>query len=170
MEAGSAPGTASEDSLGKYRTGGVLFGIKANPQVLILGGVESGSDLPGEAGTSLLSPLPTAEGWSVKACWCRWGMSVMDAPGRPPQRLPLCPQVTHNQENVFDLQWLELPDVAPEELEALSRNMVFHLRRLIDERDECTEVRPLTSAGEGSRNAELVEGGAPPFICSWSSH
>lgn len=50
-------------------------------------------------------------------------------------------QVTHNQENVFDLQWLDLPDVAPEELEALSRNMVFHLRRLIDERDECTEVR-----------------------------
>ncbi|KAB0399368.1 hypothetical protein E2I00_017530, partial [Balaenoptera physalus] len=49
-------------------------------------------------------------------------------------------KVTHNQENVFDLQWLELPDVAPEELEALSRNMVFHLRRLIDERDECTEL------------------------------
>ena len=49
--------------------------------------------------------------------------------------------MTHNQENVFDLQWLELPDMAPEELEALSRNMVFHLRRLIDERDECTEVR-----------------------------
>ncbi|ELW48690.1 Protein Daple, partial [Tupaia chinensis] len=44
-------------------------------------------------------------------------------------------EVTHNQENVFDLQWLELPDVAPEELEALSRSMVFHLRRLIDERD-----------------------------------
>ncbi|XP_043345485.1 protein Daple isoform X2 [Cervus canadensis] len=49
-------------------------------------------------------------------------------------------EVTQNQENVFDLQWLELPDVAPEELEALSRNMVFHLRRLIDERDECTEL------------------------------
>uniref|UniRef100_A0A8C0BAJ3 Coiled-coil domain containing 88C n=1 Tax=Buteo japonicus TaxID=224669 RepID=A0A8C0BAJ3_9AVES len=48
--------------------------------------------------------------------------------------------VTHNQENVFDLQWLELPDMAPEELESLSRNMVFHLKRLIDERDECTEV------------------------------
>lgn len=53
----------------------------------------------------------------------------------------VCPQVTHNQENVFDLQWLELPDVAPEELEALSRSMVLHLRRLIDERDESTEVR-----------------------------
>uniref|UniRef100_A0A8C9QID5 Coiled-coil domain containing 88C n=1 Tax=Spermophilus dauricus TaxID=99837 RepID=A0A8C9QID5_SPEDA len=50
------------------------------------------------------------------------------------------PRVTHNQENVFDLQWLELPDVAPEELEALSRSMVFHLRRLIDERDESTEL------------------------------
>lgn len=49
-------------------------------------------------------------------------------------------QVTHNQENVFDLQWLELPAMAPEELESLSRNMVFHLKRLIDERDECTEV------------------------------
>ncbi|XP_053882721.1 protein Daple isoform X1 [Malaclemys terrapin pileata] len=49
-------------------------------------------------------------------------------------------EVTHNQENVFDLQWLELPDVAPEELESLSRNMVFHLKRLIDERDECTEL------------------------------
>ncbi|XP_028914715.1 protein Daple isoform X2 [Ornithorhynchus anatinus] len=49
-------------------------------------------------------------------------------------------EVTHNQENVFDLQWLELPEMAPEELEALSRNMVFHLKRLIDERDECTEL------------------------------
>ncbi|XP_066244336.1 protein Daple isoform X1 [Saccopteryx leptura] len=49
-------------------------------------------------------------------------------------------EVTHNQENVFDLQWLEVPDVAPEELEALSRSMVLHLRRLIDERDECTEL------------------------------
>uniref|UniRef100_A0A8B9QUH0 Coiled-coil domain containing 88C n=1 Tax=Apteryx owenii TaxID=8824 RepID=A0A8B9QUH0_APTOW len=49
-------------------------------------------------------------------------------------------EVTHNQENVFDLQWLELPGMAPEELESLSRSMVFHLKRLIDERDECTEV------------------------------
>ncbi|XP_050654957.1 protein Daple isoform X1 [Macaca thibetana thibetana] len=49
-------------------------------------------------------------------------------------------EVTHNQENVFDLQWLELPDVAPEELEALSRSMVLHLRRLIDQRDECSEL------------------------------
>uniref|UniRef100_F6ZN32 Coiled-coil domain-containing 88C n=1 Tax=Xenopus tropicalis TaxID=8364 RepID=F6ZN32_XENTR len=49
-------------------------------------------------------------------------------------------EVTHNQENVFDLQWLELPDMAPEELDSLSRNMALHLKRLIDERDECKEV------------------------------
>lgn len=68
-------------------------------------------------------------------------------------------QVTHNQENVFDLQWLDLPDVAPEELEALSRNMVFHLRRLIDERDECTEVRlwVICSWQEGSLRWLLLQ-------------
>ncbi|XP_021562087.1 protein Daple [Carlito syrichta] len=49
-------------------------------------------------------------------------------------------EVTHNQENVFDLQWLELPDVAPEELEALSRSLAQHLRRLVDQRDACTEL------------------------------
>lgn len=52
--------------------------------------------------------------------------------------LPL--QVTQNQENVLDLQWLELPDMPPEELDPLSRNMALHLRKLIDERDECAEV------------------------------
>lgn len=81
--------------------------------------------------------------------WLR-GRGAPRTPGRalPISAAPdLCPQVTHNQENVFDLQWLELPDVAPEELEALSRNMVFHLRRLIDERDECTEVRLRVGAG-----------------------
>ncbi|KAK6307406.1 hypothetical protein J4Q44_G00225540 [Coregonus suidteri] len=49
-------------------------------------------------------------------------------------------EVTHNQENVLDMQWLELPDMPPEELEPLSRNMALHLRKLIDERDECAEV------------------------------
>ncbi|XP_041710811.2 protein Daple isoform X1 [Coregonus clupeaformis] len=49
-------------------------------------------------------------------------------------------EVTHNQENVLDLQWLELPDMPPEELDPLSRNMALHLRKLIDERDECAEA------------------------------
>ncbi|XP_075185969.1 protein Daple [Anomaloglossus baeobatrachus] len=49
-------------------------------------------------------------------------------------------EVTHNQENVFDLQWLEVPDTAPEELDSLSRSMALHLRRLLDERDDYKEV------------------------------
>uniref|UniRef100_A0A4W5PAS7 Coiled-coil domain containing 88C n=1 Tax=Hucho hucho TaxID=62062 RepID=A0A4W5PAS7_9TELE len=50
-------------------------------------------------------------------------------------------EVTHNQENVLDMQWLELPDMPPEELDPLSRNMALHLRKLIDERDECGEFQ-----------------------------
>uniref|UniRef100_A0A8C7UEV5 Coiled-coil domain containing 88C n=1 Tax=Oncorhynchus mykiss TaxID=8022 RepID=A0A8C7UEV5_ONCMY len=49
-------------------------------------------------------------------------------------------EVTQNQENVLDLQWLELPDMPTEELDPLSRNMALHLRKLIDERDECAEA------------------------------
>ncbi|KAM9294375.1 protein Daple [Gastrophryne carolinensis] len=49
-------------------------------------------------------------------------------------------EVTHNQENVFDLQWLDLPDMVPEELDSLSRHMAVHLKRLLDERDDCKEV------------------------------
>ncbi|KAJ8291188.1 hypothetical protein GJAV_G00022410 [Gymnothorax javanicus] len=49
-------------------------------------------------------------------------------------------EVTHNQENVLDLQWLELAELPAEELDPLSRSMAVHLRRLIDERDECAEA------------------------------
>ncbi|XP_043930645.1 protein Daple isoform X2 [Protopterus annectens] len=49
-------------------------------------------------------------------------------------------RVTHDQENVFDLQLLEHPDMTLDELETLSRNMAVHLKRLIDERDEFCEV------------------------------
>lgn len=71
-------------------------------------------------------------------------------------------EVTHNQENVFDLQWLEVPDVAPEELEALSRNMVFHLRRLIDERDERTEVCACGQAARAGAGGAWARGGRGP--------
>ncbi|KAI4873321.1 hypothetical protein NFI96_029069, partial [Prochilodus magdalenae] len=49
-------------------------------------------------------------------------------------------EVTHNQENVLDLQWLEVGELPAEELDPLSRTMAFHLRKLIDERDECSEA------------------------------
>uniref|UniRef100_A0A8C2GMS4 Coiled-coil domain containing 88C n=1 Tax=Cyprinus carpio TaxID=7962 RepID=A0A8C2GMS4_CYPCA len=49
-------------------------------------------------------------------------------------------EVTHNQENVLDLQWMEVGEVPAEQLEPLSRTMAFHLRKLIDERDESAEL------------------------------
>ncbi|XP_031322912.1 girdin isoform X8 [Camelus dromedarius] len=49
-------------------------------------------------------------------------------------------EVTHNQENVFDLQWMEVTDMSQEEVEPLLKNMVLHLKRLIDERDEHSET------------------------------
>lgn len=54
-------------------------------------------------------------------------------------------KVTHNQENVFDLQWMEVTDMSQEEVEPLLKNMALHLKRLIDERDEHSEVCKLLS-------------------------
>ncbi|KAM8771501.1 girdin-like isoform 2-T2 [Acanthopagrus schlegelii] len=44
-------------------------------------------------------------------------------------------EVTHNQENVLDLQWLEASEVHPDELDAVARNMASHLRHLLEQRD-----------------------------------
>lgn len=49
-------------------------------------------------------------------------------------------QLTHSQENVLDLQWLESSEVHPDELEAVARNMATHLRQLLDQRDTHLEV------------------------------
>uniref|UniRef100_UPI0037E74E2A girdin n=1 Tax=Semicossyphus pulcher TaxID=241346 RepID=UPI0037E74E2A len=49
-------------------------------------------------------------------------------------------EVTHNQENVVDLQWLESGDIPPEDTDSLSRNLAFHLKRLVDERDTQLET------------------------------
>ncbi|XP_014821871.1 PREDICTED: girdin isoform X4 [Calidris pugnax] len=49
-------------------------------------------------------------------------------------------QVTHNQENVFDLQWMDVIVLTQEYVEPLLKNMVLHLKRLIDERDEHSET------------------------------
>lgn len=49
-------------------------------------------------------------------------------------------EVTHNQENVLDLQWMEVEEMPAEQLDPLSRTMAFHLRKLIDERDESAEL------------------------------
>lgn len=49
-------------------------------------------------------------------------------------------KVTHNQENVVDLQWLESGVMPPEDLDSVSRNLAFHLKNLVDERDTQLEV------------------------------
>ncbi|TNN63721.1 Girdin [Liparis tanakae] len=49
-------------------------------------------------------------------------------------------EVTHDQENVVDLQWLESGEMPPEDLDNLSRNLAFHLKRLVDDRDTQLET------------------------------
>ncbi|NXS61815.1 GRDN protein, partial [Brachypteracias leptosomus] len=49
-------------------------------------------------------------------------------------------EVTHNQENVFDLQWTDVIVLTQEYVEPLLKNMASHLKRLIDERDEHSET------------------------------
>lgn len=49
-------------------------------------------------------------------------------------------QLTHSQENVLDLQWLESSEVHPDELEAAARSMATHLRHLLEQRDAHLEV------------------------------
>ncbi|XP_073409989.1 girdin isoform X2 [Dendrobates tinctorius] len=49
-------------------------------------------------------------------------------------------EVTHNPDNVFDLQLLEPVDLSPDDLESLLKNTAFHLKRLVDERDDQSET------------------------------
>lgn len=46
----------------------------------------------------------------------------------------------------MDLQWFESGEMPPEDLDSLSRNLAFHLKRLVDERDTHLEVMTFTSA------------------------
>uniref|UniRef100_A0A803YJK4 Coiled-coil domain containing 88A n=1 Tax=Meleagris gallopavo TaxID=9103 RepID=A0A803YJK4_MELGA len=49
-------------------------------------------------------------------------------------------EVTQNQENVFDLQWMDVIVFTQDSIEPLLKNMTLHLRRLVDERDEHLET------------------------------
>lgn len=49
-------------------------------------------------------------------------------------------EVTHNQENVFDMQWVDLADISREDLNSSFRKLAVHLKRLVDERDEKCEL------------------------------
>lgn len=49
-------------------------------------------------------------------------------------------QLTHSQENILDLHWLESREAHPDELEVVARSMATHLRHLLDQRDVHLEV------------------------------
>ncbi|CAG03335.1 unnamed protein product, partial [Tetraodon nigroviridis] len=49
-------------------------------------------------------------------------------------------ELTHSQENILDLQWLDSSEMSPDELEAVARNVVAHLRHLLDQRNTHLEV------------------------------
>uniref|UniRef100_A0A667XPI2 Calponin-homology (CH) domain-containing protein n=1 Tax=Myripristis murdjan TaxID=586833 RepID=A0A667XPI2_9TELE len=51
-------------------------------------------------------------------------------------------ELTHSQDNMLDLQWLEASELHPDELEVMARNMALHLRRLLDQRD--TQLETIT--------------------------
>ncbi|XP_078674201.1 girdin-like isoform X21 [Branchiostoma floridae x Branchiostoma belcheri] len=49
-------------------------------------------------------------------------------------------EITDNTDNIFCTQWSELTEIPPEELDGLSRNMFYHLKRLVNERDDYCEA------------------------------
>ncbi|MEQ2313557.1 hypothetical protein AMECASPLE_003179 [Ameca splendens] len=49
-------------------------------------------------------------------------------------------ELTHSQENVLDLQWLESSGIHPEEMETVVRNVATHLRHVLDQRDKHLET------------------------------
>ncbi|XP_048391710.1 girdin-like isoform X4 [Stegostoma tigrinum] len=67
-------------------------------------------------------------------------------------------EVTHNQENVFDMQqWMELADLSREDLNVFFKKMAINLKRLVDERDEQCEIM-LHLAQERDSNQSPVHG------------
>ncbi|KAM4583940.1 girdin-like isoform 2-T2 [Odontesthes bonariensis] len=59
-------------------------------------------------------------------------------------------ELTHSQDNVLDLQWLESSDMCSEEKVVVIRNMATHLQYLLDQRDTHLEIiRELIQEKEG---------------------
>ncbi|CAJ1052660.1 girdin-like isoform X4 [Xyrichtys novacula] len=76
-------------------------------------------------------------------------------------------ELTHSQENVLDLHWLDSCEVHPDELEASARNMARHLRHLLDQRDTHLEtIAELMQEKEGV--ASLLSSPSSPQSASFS--
>uniref|UniRef100_G1Q9H8 HOOK N-terminal domain-containing protein n=1 Tax=Myotis lucifugus TaxID=59463 RepID=G1Q9H8_MYOLU len=66
-------------------------------------------------------------------------------------------EVTPDQESLFDLQWLEVPDMALEKVESLSSNMTFHLRRLVIEELVVTLTQEWNTSSHPHLAVELAD-------------
>ncbi|KAM4751118.1 girdin-like isoform 1-T1 [Anableps anableps] len=76
-------------------------------------------------------------------------------------------ELTHSQENVLDLQWLESSGVHPEEMETVMRNMATHLQHVLDQRDTHLEtVVELMLEKEGA--VSLLSSPSSPQSASYS--
>ncbi|XP_041641582.1 girdin-like [Cheilinus undulatus] len=76
-------------------------------------------------------------------------------------------ELTHSQDNVLDLHWLESSEVHPDELEALARNMATHLQHLLDQRDTYLEtIAELMQEKEGV--VSLLSSPSSPQSASYS--
>ena len=60
--------------------------------------------------------------------------------------------MTHCEDSVLDLHWLEASGLHPDDLETVSRNMALHLRRLVEQRDSQLEVQTPTQPPAQSRS------------------
>uniref|UniRef100_A0AAV2LLE2 HOOK N-terminal domain-containing protein n=1 Tax=Knipowitschia caucasica TaxID=637954 RepID=A0AAV2LLE2_KNICA len=49
-------------------------------------------------------------------------------------------ELTHSQENVLDLHWLQVREGQPDELEVIAQRMALHIRSLLDQRDTYLET------------------------------
>uniref|UniRef100_A0A7N6B6J7 HOOK N-terminal domain-containing protein n=1 Tax=Anabas testudineus TaxID=64144 RepID=A0A7N6B6J7_ANATE len=76
-------------------------------------------------------------------------------------------ELTHSQENVLDLQWLESSEMHPDELEAVARNMAKHLQHLLDQRDTHLDtIAELMQEKEGV--SSLLSSPSSPQSASYS--
>ncbi|KAM9770546.1 girdin-like isoform 5-T5 [Menidia menidia] len=76
-------------------------------------------------------------------------------------------ELTHSQDNVLDLQWLESSDMHSEEMEVVIRNMATHLQYLLDQRDTHLEtITELIQEKEGVVSFLSSPSSPQPSSCS----
>lgn len=88
-----------------------------------------------ETKAAIAAHIQEVAGFSM--LYCR---AVIGSPCLQSASLSAVFQLTHSQENVLDLHWLESDEMQPEEMETVLRIMASLLRQLLDQRDTHLEV------------------------------